>query len=61
MKGKHMTVVHMKSEASLEAGKQQSWLRRLWQSVLRFDEALNFDPQDDLARRIAELEKKLGG
>lgn len=53
-----MTVLHMKSAVSPEAGKQQGWFRWLWQAFLRFDEALNLDPQDDLARRIAELEKK---
>ena len=36
-----------------------SFLARLWRGLLRFDEALNFDPRDDLARRITDLERKL--
>jgi len=48
-----MTVLNIK-----ELPRKPSFLSRLWQGVLRFDEALNFDPRDDLARRIADLERK---
>jgi hypothetical protein len=36
----------------------RGFLKRIWQSILRFDEALNFDPHNDLARRISDLERK---
>jgi hypothetical protein len=48
-----MTVLNIK-----ELPRKPSFLSRLWQDALRFDEALNFDPRDDLARRIADLERK---
>jgi hypothetical protein len=51
-----MTVLNIKPVSTQES--KPGFFGRLWQSVLRFDEALNFDPRDDLARRTADLEKK---
>ncbi|SHN71003.1 hypothetical protein [Bradyrhizobium erythrophlei] len=53
-----MTVLNIKALNTRELPGKPSFLSRLWQGVLRFDEALNFDPRDDLARRIADLERK---
>jgi hypothetical protein len=36
------------------------FFRSLWRAILRFDEALNYDSRDDLARRIAKLERQRG-
>ena len=52
-----MTELNMKALDTQETLKP-SFLSRLWQGILRFDEALNFDPQGDLARRIADLERR---
>jgi hypothetical protein len=35
-----------------------SFLKLLWRAMLRFDEALNYDSHDDLAHRIAEVERE---
>ena len=53
-----MTELNMKALDTQEMLKKPSFLSRLWQGILRFDEALNFDPQDDLARRVADLERR---
>jgi hypothetical protein len=58
MKGKEMLnpdVTSLAPEGSID---NRSFLKRIWQSILRFDEALNFDPHNDLARRISDLERK---
>jgi hypothetical protein len=39
---------------------KRHFFRSLWQAILRFDEALNYNSRDDLARRIAELERQRG-
>jgi hypothetical protein len=64
VKGKTMTSLNSraldtKAVAAPEPAVKASFLARLWRGLVRFDEALNFDPRDDLARRIADLERKL--
>jgi len=34
-------------------------LRNIWNAFLAFDEALDFDPVEDLRRRVSELENRL--
>jgi hypothetical protein len=53
-----MTVLNMRTLAVRQSTETSSFFKRLWRSVLRFDEALNFDPQEDLVRRISDLERK---
>jgi hypothetical protein len=53
-----MTVLNIKTLAAPETNERPSFFKRMWQSILRLDEALNFDPRDDLARRITNLERK---
>jgi hypothetical protein len=54
-----MTVLNLKTAAAKGPAEKSGFFRRLWQSILRFDEALNFDSRADLARRISELERTL--
>jgi hypothetical protein len=39
-----MTVLNLKTAAAKGPAEKSGFFRRLWQSILRFDEALNFDP-----------------
>lgn len=50
---------NIKTLVAQEPPEKTSFFRRFWQSVLRFDEALNFDPLADLARRVTDLEHRL--
>ena len=34
-------------------------LKNIWNAFLAFDEALDFDPVEDLRRRVSELENRL--
>ena len=49
----------VKTLVAQEPTEKTSFFRRLWQSVLRFDEALNVDPHVDLERRVTDLEHRL--
>jgi hypothetical protein len=49
----------MKNPDMQASAAKASFLRSLWQGVLRFDEALNSDPRSDLARRVAALERQI--
>jgi hypothetical protein len=58
VKGKQMVYANVNSPARREPTEKLGLLRRIWQAILRFDEALNFDRYDDLAHRISDLERK---
>ena len=45
----------VKTLVAQEPIEKTSFFERLWQSVVRFDEALNFDPHADLEPRGADL------
>jgi hypothetical protein len=53
-----MTGLNIKTLAAPAVNERPGFFKWLWHGILRFDEALNFDPRDDLARRIADLERK---
>ena len=50
---------NMKALTTQDPTARTSFFRWLWHGILRFDEALNFDPRSDLARRVTELERKI--
>jgi hypothetical protein len=54
-----MTHLDLETPAAQGSIEKPRFFRRLWQSILRFDEALNFDSRADLARRISDLELRL--
>jgi len=54
-----MSKLDMKALATQDPATKTRFFGRLWRAVLRFDEALNFDPHDDLARRVADTERQL--
>jgi hypothetical protein len=60
MKGKKMVYANANSPARRESTEKLGLLRRIWQAILRFDEALNFDRYDDLAHRISDLNANHG-
>jgi hypothetical protein len=53
-----MAYAEIKNAATHEQTEKRGFLKRLWQRILQCDDALNFDPRDDLARRISELERR---
>lgn len=54
-----MTNSNVKALATQDPTAKTSFLRRLWQGILRFDEALNFDPCSDVARRVTDMERQI--
>jgi hypothetical protein len=54
-----MTNSNVKAPAAQDPTAETSFFRWLWQGILRFDEALNFDPCSDVARRITDLERHI--
>lgn len=54
-----MTNFDMNALTTQRPAARTGFFRRLWQGVLRIDNALNFDPSSDLARRVGELERQI--
>lgn len=58
VKGQQMAYANGNDPVARSSEEKVGFLRRLWLSIVQFDDALNFDRHDDLARRISELERK---
>jgi hypothetical protein len=45
-------------EAASDQRRGNGFLNNIWNALVAFDDALNFDPVDDLRRRVRDLEDR---